>query len=100
MEGRNKQVNMRSRNNGNDRSGRAVNFKNINAQVTTGGYDIEEPEPGNISVNELDTNAYTCCLSSNFTLLRMTSRTADAYVETSRDSYIGRNPLPKLRTHN
>ena len=51
MGGRNEQVNMRSSNNGNDRSVRAVNVKRINAQFTTVGYDIEEPEPGNISVN-------------------------------------------------
>ena len=79
MGGRNEQANMRSRNNGNDRSVQAVNVKRINAQVTTGGYDIEEPQPGNISVNELDTNADTCCLCSNFTVLQMTSRTADVY---------------------
>ena len=70
---------MRSSNKSNDRSVRAVNVKRINAQVTTGGYDIEEPEPGNISVNELDTNADTCCLGSNFTVLQMTSITADVY---------------------
>ena len=70
-------MNMGSRNNGNDRSVRAVNVKRINAQVTTGGYDIEEKEPGNNSVNELDTNADTYCLGSNFTVLKITSRTAD-----------------------
>ena len=63
---------MRSRNNGNERSVRAVNVKKINSQVTTGGYDIEYTEPGKISVNELDTNADTCCLGSNFTVLLMT----------------------------
>ena len=50
MGGRNEQANLRSSNNGNDRSVRAVNVKKVNDQVTTGGYDIEEPEPGNISV--------------------------------------------------
>ena len=77
MGGRNKQANMRSRENGNDRSVQAVNVKRINAQVTTGGYYIEGPEPGNIFVNELDTDADTCCLGSNFTVLKMTSRTLD-----------------------
>ena len=43
MGGRNEQANMRSRNIGNDRSVQAVNVKRINSQVTTGGYDIEEP---------------------------------------------------------
>ena len=56
-----------------------MNIKRINAQVTTGGYDIEEPEPGNISINEFDMNDDTCCLGSNFTVLRMTPRTADVY---------------------
>ena len=66
---RNEQANMISRNNSNDRSVQMVNIKSINAQVTTGGYDIEDTEPGNISVNELDTNADICCLGSNFKLL-------------------------------
>ena len=79
MGGRNEQANMRSRNNINDHSVRAVNVKRINAQVTTGNYDIEEPEPGKISVNELDTNADKCFLGSNFMVLKMTSRTADVY---------------------
>ena len=56
-----------------------MNVKKINAQVTTGGYDIEEPEPRNISVNELDTNADTFFLVSNFKVLQMTSRSADVY---------------------
>ena len=56
-----------------------MNIKSINDWVTTSGYDIEDPEPGNISVNELDTNADTCCLGSNFTVIRMKSRTADVY---------------------
>ena len=79
MGGRNEQANMISNNNSNYRSVRAVNIKNINAQVTTGGYYIEDPETGNISVNELDTNADTCCLYSNFTVLQMTSIKADVY---------------------
>ena len=58
---------------------RAVNVKRINAQIKAVGYDIEEPEPRNISINELDTNADTCCFGSNFTVLKMTSRTADVY---------------------
>ena len=79
MGARNEQANLISRNNGNDRSVQAVNVKTINAQVTTGGFDIEEPESGNVSVNELDTNADTCCLGSNFTVLRMKSRIVDVY---------------------
>ena len=70
MGGRNERENLISGNNSNDCSAKAVKLKRINAQVTTGGYDIEEPQPGKISVNELDTNADTCCLGSNFTVLK------------------------------
>ena len=69
MGGRNEQVNMISRNNVNDRSVQVVNVKRINSQITTGSYDIEDPEPRNISVDDLYTNADTCCLGSNFTVL-------------------------------
>ena len=79
MGGRNEQANMISKNNSNYRSVRAVNAKRINSQVTTGSYDIESPEPGNISDIRLDMNADTCCLGSNFTVLHMTSRTEDVY---------------------
>ena len=37
---RNEQANMISRNNDNDSSVRVVNVKRINAQITTGSYDI------------------------------------------------------------
>ena len=70
---------MRSRNNGNDRSVQAVNVRSINAQVKTGGYDIEDPKHGNISVNDLDKNVDTYCLGSNFTVLQRTSRKEDVY---------------------
>ena len=56
-----------------------MNVKRINSQVTTVSSDIEEKEPGNISFNEIDMIAYTCCLGYNFTVLKMTSRTADLY---------------------
>ena len=79
MGGRNEQANMRSKNNDNDHSVRVVNVKRINAQVTTGCYDIEETEPVNISVNELDTKADTCCLGSNLMVLKMISITSGVY---------------------
>ena len=79
MGDRNEQANIRSRNNGNDCSVQAVNVKRINAHITTGSYDIEDPEPKNISVNELGMNADTCCLGSNFRVLQMISITADVY---------------------
>ena len=71
MGGRNDQAALRSRNNNqyNDRLVRAVNFKRINSQVTTKYYDIDEPEPGTIAINELDTNADMCCIGENFTVL-------------------------------
>ena len=58
---------------------RAVKVKRINSQVTTNSYGIDEPEPGTISINDLDTNADICCLRETFTVLRMTSRTANVY---------------------
>ena len=45
MGGRNEQSNMRSRENGNDFPVQAVNSKRINAQITTGSYDIEIQNP-------------------------------------------------------
>ena len=36
-------------------------------------------KPGTIARNEADTNADTCCLGTNFTVLSYTSRTADVY---------------------
>ena len=48
-------------------------------EIIIGGYYIEDPEHGNISVNKLDANADTSCLQSDFTVLQMTPRTADVY---------------------
>ena len=58
---------------------RAVKVRMINSQVTTNGYDIDEPEPGTIAVNEIDTNADTCCLGAKLTILQMTLRTTNVY---------------------
>ena len=61
---RNEQVDLISRKNShyNDRLVRAVKVKRINSQFTMNDYDIEEPDPGNIAVNKIDTNADTSCL--------------------------------------
>ena len=69
----------RNNNHSNEFSVRALKVKRINSYVTTNGYDIDDPEPGNVSVNELDANADMCCLGANFTVLLMTSITADVY---------------------
>ena len=37
------------------------------------------PLPGTIASNETDSNADTCCLGANFTIMNYTSRTADVY---------------------
>ena len=39
----------------------------------------DKTKPGTIARNEADTNADTCCLGTNFTVLSYTSRTADVY---------------------
>ena len=39
-----------------------------------------EPKAGIKAENECDTNADTCCLGRNFTILEYTRRTADVYV--------------------
>ena len=43
------------------------------------GYAIDETERGTKTLNDLDTNADTCCLVANFTLLQMESRNAAVY---------------------
>ena len=60
--GRNEQADLRSINNNhsNDRSVHAVNVKIINSQVTMNSYNIDDPDPGTIAVNEIDTNADMC----------------------------------------
>ena len=81
MGGRNEQATLISRNNNqsSERFVRAVKVKMINSQFTTNGYDIDEPEPGTIAVNEIDTNADTCCLGAKLTILQMTLRTTNVY---------------------
>ena len=41
--------------------------------------NIPSPPPGTIADNECDTNADTCCLGTNFSILAHTRRTADVY---------------------
>lgn len=40
---------------------------------------MNEPTPGTTGNNEADSNADTCCLGTNFTVLSYTNRTADVY---------------------
>ena len=68
-----------NKNQSNERSLHTVKVKRINYQVTTDGYNIDEPEPGTTDVNKLDTNIDTCCLGENFTVLQMTLRNANVY---------------------
>ena len=39
----------------------------------------QEISPGTTASNESDSNADTCCLAMNFTVLSYTNRTADVY---------------------
>ena len=40
---------------------------------------MNEPTPGTVGNNEADSNADTCCLGTNFTVISYTNRTADVY---------------------
>ena len=42
-------------------------------------YDVKEPRPNTYARNECDTNADTCCLGKNFTILNYTRRVDDVY---------------------
>ena len=81
MGGRNEQAGLRPRDNNQSkyRLVHVVKVNMINSQVTRNGYGIDEPEHGTIAVNEINTNADTCCVGANFTVLRMTSRTVNFY---------------------
>ena len=81
MGGRNEQADLISRNNNHSNAClvHAVKVKRINSQVTSNGYNIDDLKPGTIAVNNLNANADTCCLVSNFTVLQMTSRNSNIY---------------------
>ncbi|CAJ1955419.1 unnamed protein product [Cylindrotheca closterium] len=46
---------------------------------TTQRLGVQEPVAGTYADNEMDTNADTCCLSSNFIITAYTQRSADVY---------------------
>ena len=76
--GRNEQANLRSRNTTSDnRSIRKV--KVVISSQRSVGFEVDEPRPGTKSPNEMDSNADTSCLGSNFVILSYTQRTADVY---------------------
>ena len=80
MGGRNDQASIRSRNpTGGNRTVRAVKVMRISSNVSSAYHSLGEPLPGTSAVNEMDSNADTCCLGSNFIVLAMTQRTADVY---------------------
>ena len=62
MGGRNEKAALISRNNNqyNNCLVGTVKVNIMNNQVTTIGYNIDDPGPGTISVNELNKNTYTC----------------------------------------
>ena len=81
MGGRDEQADLSSRNNNQSEYClvRAVKIDSINSQVTTNVYDIDEPDPGTIAVNELDMNSDKCYLGANFTVFQMTSKIVNVY---------------------
>lgn len=42
-------------------------------------FEVKQPKPNSRADNELDSNADTCCLGSNFVILNYTRRVADVY---------------------
>ena len=82
MGGRNEQANLRStRNNteGNNRLIRKVKVVISSQKSTNSSSNINQPQPGVVARNEMDSNADTCCLGTNFVILKITQRTADVY---------------------
>ena len=89
MGGRNEQANIRSRNNNNNN--RSINTMKvvISAQRRRNDIDISQPDAGMESFNELDSNADTCCLGSNFIVIGITDRTVDIYSTILRTRRLG-----------
>ena len=54
---------------------------------------LSQSPDGTIAKNESDSNADTCCLGTNFTILSMTHRTADVYPYDSSYSPIENVPI-------
>ena len=77
MGGRNEQENLRSINKPGDRSIFKVKVK-ISSQSSI-KCTISEPHPENLATNEMDYNADTCCLVTNFIVMNMKERTSDVY---------------------
>ena len=77
MGGRNEQASLRSRNSNNIGLSTVITHRQV--AETSSVPNVEQPIPGVISSNEMDSNADTCCAGSNFVVLQMTRRTADVY---------------------
>lgn len=75
MGGRNEQAGLRSRNP--SRLSTVVTRRELKEISKVPA--VEEPHPGSRAQNEADTNADTCCLGTNFIVLRYTNRVADVY---------------------
>ena len=80
MGDRNDQASIRSRNpTSGNRTVRAVKVMRISSNVSSAYHSLGEPLPGTSAVNEMGSNADTCCLGSNFIVLAMMQRTANVY---------------------
>ena len=73
MGGRNEQANLRQKNN------RNISAVNSIRKIAATTAKQPDPQPNTAADNELDTNADTCCLGTNFIVLAYTSRVADVY---------------------
>ena len=74
MGGRNEQVSFHGRNCFR-RIRNVVTKRNVNSTIMK----VPEPSPNTYGMNEVDTNADTCCLGTNFIPLYYTNRSADVY---------------------
>ena len=73
MGGRNEQSNLRNCDN------RSVSVVKSTRRISTTASRQPDPKPHTRANNELDTNADTCCLGTNFIVLAYTTRMADVY---------------------
>ena len=82
MGGRNDQANMRQNQQRQDGHINAVCTSvrySHQSKVQVSTAKVQEPPAGQVSTNEADSNADTCCLGNNFVILSYTNKTADVY---------------------
>jgi hypothetical protein len=66
--------------------------------MATDGTEARQPQPNVYADNELDSNADTCCLGTNFVIMGYTGRTADVYPYEKSYAPIANIPIVKGAT--